>query len=355
MIDTDQQDPNGERKDEDRQHPRGERTDADMHYPFGAPVEPEPPSPAEEPALNTTKRLYIYAAVTIGVGVLIGMGFAVSSWLTSSPPGTFNLGQATAGAQGLTGQLFTEWNDKLIYRLTIGPTGDEQHAGFALAVSNPPRPVSFDIQVKDPLGFVLCSKTVVLRYDPSLAAAASGQAQDQAAAIAQMQAQELARERGKDIFQNALGPDGKVATISAQGDIPCTKKAYEKAASWSFSTDFPALAEQAELLKRQAEAEAKAERLARQSEAARKKAKRQAAATPLHFAVEGYDRISWSDPSLGVVGTDGGKTFVIDQRSRLNSGWQAFPANIHYTCDQNAACTITRTGSAVVLHARLRR
>jgi len=34
--------------------------------------------------------------------------------------------------------------------------------------------------------------------------------------------------------------------------------------------------------------------------------------------------------------------------------WQDVPANIHYRCDLHAACTLTRSGAAV-LYARLGR
>ena len=378
MSDADGQEPSGSSKDEGRQHPRGKISHPEMHYPFGAPPRPEPPPSVEAPATEIARKILIAAAITIGTGILLGSAFAIHAWLTSSPSGPYNLGPATSDAHGLTGNLFTEWDNKLVYRLTIGPGSDEQHAGFALAVSNPPRPISFDIQIKDPLGFVLCSKNILLKYAPSNAAvlAASDQAPPaektdartlsaadraaqeqaaQAAALAQLQAQEAARERGKDLFQTAIGPDGQIASINAQGDMPCSEKAYERAASWSFSTDFPALAEQAELLKHQAETQADAARLARRAEAARRRAKRRAMASPLHFSMEGDDAVSWSDASLGVIGTEGGRTFLIDDRSRQYSGWQAFPAHIHYKCDQNAACTITRAGSAAVLHARLRR
>jgi hypothetical protein len=33
--------------------------------------------------------------------------------------------------------------------------------------------------------------------------------------------------------------------------------------------------------------------------------------------------------------------------------WQVFPASIHFRCDKNGSCTLTRANSHVTLQARL--
>jgi hypothetical protein len=287
------------------------------------------------------------------------VGFATNAWRQSNPPGPYDLGPAASSAQGLKGHLFTEWNNKVAYRLSIEPDEQDRQASFAHAVSDPPRPVSFDIQIKDPLGFVLCGTSVVLKGDPDKAApaAVSGQRPAAQGNPARSESQELERERGKDLFKNEMGPDGQIKAISAQGEITCSRKAYENAASWSFSANFPTLSEQAEWLQGKPLTQANAARPSEEAAADRKKAKRQIMASPLHFSVEGYDVVSWADASGGVLGTEGGKTFVIDKAASQGSAgaWQVYPANIHYRCDQNAVCLLTRADSTAVLHARLKK
>ena len=235
MMDADQQDPDGgitdggrqepggERTEADSQNPTGEITDADLHHtlgPFDATTDAEqqPPTykPSSKPAASPT---YTYAVMAAGAGILFGVAFAANFWRTSSPTGPYDLGSATSSANGLKGHLLTTWDKEVEYRLTIGPGDQGQQAGFALAISNPPRPLSFDIQLKNPLGFVLCSTNILLKYDPGNAGLRAGNANAsndsggqiaQGADTAQLEAQELARERGKDIFQNQFGPDDRL-------------------------------------------------------------------------------------------------------------------------------------------------
>jgi hypothetical protein len=386
MTDGDQQDPNGELAKAEQhdppseiaevgpQHPPASVADANQQYPFGATIDEVPQPLPKAPAKPGLNRIYIMAAITVGAGILVGFTFAASAGLLGGSTGLYDLGSAASSAEGLKGHLFTEWDNKLRYRLTIEPSDQDGRAGFARAVSNPPRPVSFDILVKDPMGFVLCSKNVVLRYDPAKAATLApadqkpptGKANPanvplnqtaQGAYIAQSQAQEQERERDKEVFRNDLSPDGQIESISSQGDMPCSKKAYESAASWSFSANFPTLAEQADLLKGSTETQADAARLSRQAAAVLKKAKRRAAENPMHFSVEGYDVISWADASGEVISTEGGKAFVIDKKGGPGhqAGWQVYPASIHYRCDEKANCIITRADSVSVLYARLRK
>jgi hypothetical protein len=351
MTDEVQQEPGGEGAVASQQHPRGEVNHPEMHYPFGMPIQPPPPPKPRPLARFKLNPRMTYAVITIGAGVLMGAIFAIHA-RNEARTGPFDLGTASSDAQGLQGHLYTEWNSKLTYRLSIRPADASQQAGFALAVNRSPRPISFDIQVKDPLGFVLCSGDLVLPYDPAAAADASD-----AATPAQLQVQEAAREAGKALLHRSLSADGQVVSLDAQGTLPCSKSAYQRAAIWGFTTDFPSLAEQSALLKEQAEARAETVEKQHRAEAAQRRAKRRAVAAPLRFSVEGYDVVTWSDPALGVIGTESGKVFVIDEASLRSTAarWQVYPADIHYHCNQSAECVITRADSTMVLHAHLRR
>jgi hypothetical protein len=246
-----------------------------------------------EPApLLGPSKIYFYAAAGTAFGILFGAAIAASLWLPNwlaqpsamanagvpapapvAPQGPRDFGSVKAIVAGLNGHLTTEWREKPTYTLVIEPSAPAQQPGFALAVTGSPRPLSVGFQLLDRTGAVVCGQDVVVRYDASRAAlnAASGNSDSRnnapktagtqgsaAAGDAQgrLEAEEMSRERGRDIFENEIGDDGQIEAIDAQGAIPCSKQAYDSAAAWSFSADFPSLAEQAELLKRETETEA---------------------------------------------------------------------------------------------------
>lgn len=265
----------------------------------------------------------IYAAGGVGLGILLGVVIAAVFWLTGND-GQYDLGSATSSAAGLKGHLFTKWDKKVEYRLTLEPSNQDQQAGFTLAVSNSPRPLSIEIHLQDSKGFVVCTKDILLKYDVRNAAAFAASNPDSKASVedadktpgnrleqeieeAQLEAQEPERELGKDIFQNQIGKDGQIAAIYAQGEIPCSKKAYRNIISWSFSPNFPSLAEQDELRKRQAEAQANAARLAAEALTPHKKRTPKPAIMLLPFSIEGDDTIIEFDASRGIFETRGGK------------------------------------------------
>ena len=160
------------------------------------------------------------------------------------------------------------------------------------------------------------------------------------------------REQGKDIFQNQIAPDGQVAAINAQGEIPCSMKAYEKTTQWSFSTNFPSLAEQDQWLKRQQEMRTNAA----QRSAARKKAAARSAEKLLPFSMEGDDAIVEFDVNRGVIETSGRKTFFADKTIMRSASptWQDYPVNIHFRCDQSSNCTLMHAGAGA-LRVKMRR
>ncbi len=289
------------------------------------------------------------------------------------PNGRYDLGSVTSSAAGLKGHLYIEWDKKLNYRLTIEPGDPDRQAAFALAVAHSPRPLSIEIHVQDSEGFALCSKEILLKYDARNAlelappnpdaqdeksnagATPAGQPPAQAIVLAQADAQEAAREQGKDLFKNQVGPDGQVTALSAQGSIPCTVKAYEKAASWSFSPNFPPVAEQDQWVERQQEIDANGGRPPAAKSAARKSIAAKPAPKLLPFSIEGDDSIVDFDPSRGVIQTGSGKVFFIDRAGGAASDprWQDYPVDIHYRCDRSSECVLVHAGAGA-LHARLR-
>jgi hypothetical protein len=308
----------------------------------------------------------VYAAAGVGLGVLFGIVFAVVFWQLNHAEGRYDLGSFTSSAAGLKGHLWIEWDKKVVYRLTIEPSEPDQEAGFAHAVARSPRPLSIQIHLQDYQGFVLCTREIVLKYDArNVDALASSTPDSQALKtdaankrtqtidFTQLDAQEAARERDHEIFQNQIGPDGQITAINANGEIPCSKTAYEKTTNWSFTPDFPSLAEQNHWLKRQLELQAAAAHSSPAASAARKK---KAAIQLLPFTVEGDDAIVDFDAVQGIIATRGRKTFFLDKAAgaAADSAWQDYPVSIHYRCDQSSICTLTHSGLGG-LRARMKR
>jgi hypothetical protein len=345
--------------------------EAKVQPPASEPPAPQPPS--REVWIERLRRFAenptrVYAAIGVGLGVLLGVIFAAVSLLTGNPEGRYDLGPVTSSATGLKGHLYIKWEKTLQYRLTFEPSAPERQAGFARAVVTPPHPLSIEIQLQDAQGSILCSKDILLRYDARSAAIATASTANLPARktdaanlpsgppaandFAQLEAQERKREQGKDIFQNQIAPDGQVAAINAQGEIPCSAKAYENTTQWSFTTNFPSLDEQDEELTRQQ----KMRTSAAQKSAVHKKATAKPAAKLLPFSIEGDDAIIEFDVNRGVIETIGRKTFFLDKSSTQSAGpvWQDYPVSIHFRCNWSSDCTLMHAGAGA-LRVKLRR
>jgi hypothetical protein len=264
------------------------------------------------------------------------------------------MGPVISDATGLKGHLYIKWEKTLQYRLTFETIYPEQQAGFALAVTNPLYPLTFEIHLQDAQGLNLCSREIVLKYDARSAAATDANFLKMPASrdFARLDATEQEREQDKDIFQNQIAPNGQVAAINAQGEIPCSAKAYEKTTQWSFTTNFPSLAEQDEWLTRQREMRGGEA----QGSAAHKKAAAKAAVKLVPFSIEGDDAIVEFDVRRGVIETSGRNTFYFDKTSTgsANPVWQEYPVNIHFRCSRSLDCTVMHAGAGA-LRAKMKR
>jgi len=349
-------------------------------------------SPPDELPKSGASHTYLYAAAVAAFGILAGVAIAAislhqsRSTLAPTPiadeqPGLSHalndLGPAVSDNEGLKGHLTTQWDEKPVYQVTIEPGDATMTPGFDLSVSDPLRPLSINIQLKDRLGYVMCSRQVLLKYPvrkpagleeadrgstsgkkPALKKISAREEERRTAEQADFdrkQAQELAREQGRDIFQNQLGQDGKVISISAQGDIPCPVESYRRVAGWGFVPDFPAVEEQDEQLGLRPEAIQAAQRAA-----ARQARSRMAYNSPsktFSFALEGDDTVVDFNVSEGIIQTKAGKTFEVDKTGGEGNSavWQEYPAYFHYRCEQTtSSCTLARAGASV-MHAKLKR
>lgn len=288
------------------------------------------------------------------------------------PPG--DMGPGIVAVSGLRGHLTTRWDGnsktgRLVYQLHVEPMEDRWQAGFSKVVLNPPLPLWMNVRLMDATGFALCGKQIVFHFDPQNAkpqiampgpvgpngkklSLAERNAAYQAArqsAISQMQAGEVARENGKDIFQNQIGPDGQATAVNVQGSLPCSPDQYRRANYWDMSTNFPTLDEQADLLDPRAAA-----RRARESEPDLHHAKRSSKQLQTGYIIQGDDRVMEYDAAQGQLWTHG-RNFQIDRRvgQATAMAWANNNTLIHYRCDQQANCALTASGGTAVLHAHL--
>jgi hypothetical protein len=322
---------------------------------------------------SATGKRSPFLALGVVIGVPLAIVIAVGAWTLLKPiPPYDDLGAGIFNAAGLKGNLITKWEGKAEYRLRIEPIYQQQLAGFEATITDPPRPLSVDIRLMDSSGFVLCGKKILLKFDPRNAAiyagtnlqplasgADAGQAgKDRAARdpdFERQDAEELQREHEQDIFQNEIGSDGQIAAIGAQGDLPCPVESYKRIVSWDMTADFPVIDEQKEVQARQTWVAAHPEWSAIRSHGVEKN--RSATIKSLPSPIEGDDVITGENPSLGIVGTGAGREFLINRNDLLNpaAGWLVFPAAIHYRCEKNGDCIITRPGTNAAQHARLKR
>lgn len=340
---------------------RAEVPEQNLQYPFGLKIEEKPPEVVVEPPKPEKKKIILYAAGAAVAGVLLVMIFASGNFnlfgienlfKTASPVN--DMGATPYSAAGLIGHLVVQSDGKLEYKLRIEPASVQQQAGFAASIATPPEPVSVDWVLKDAAGFSLCGKHVVLPYNPQLTVdnaaprprSKTSGAPNENDAIDAAKAQEADRQKGQDLFQNEVGQDGQIAAITAQGELACSADAYKKADYWDFSTNFPLVAAQQEIVVHPPHLGKPTHILS-------------APARPAPgFYVEGDDVVRSVDASRGVIQLSTGKTFFIDSKKGKQadlSGWAGVGAQIHYKCDSNAACTLIRSGTGAVIHAHLSR
>jgi hypothetical protein len=325
----------------------------------------------------------VYAAIGIGLGLLVGLIVAVIFLHPAGADAPNDMGAVNANEYGLKGQLTTNWNQRLEFHLTLEPSAPAVKAAFAANVSASPQPLSVNVQVKDPFGAVLCGDTVLVKFDPRNAPGGTlaepgpkaSKAEKEIATrnqiahgfdLARLEGQELDREHGKDVFENNAGPDGQVASIGAQGILPCTRKQFENIASWGFTSNFPLVAPQAEPLSAAAgsgsdtggtsQARAEAEKDAHAKSLANEKAKRRPPPPLPPIYIEGDDAIMWIDAAKGTIETRDGKVLVPDKTDAIAATLKGrdFPIPIHYRCDQTGNCSFVGVGAGVH-HARLKR
>lgn len=326
----------------------------------------------DKPARNSTK---LFAALGAGLGIMAALAVVAFVLLPGKSDGAYDMGSMTSATNGLKGHLTTTWGNQLDYKLTIEPSDPALIAAFANAVNNPPRPLSVDVKMKDATGTVLCDNTILLKFDPLKNVPnatpnerspknkkidevnASREQVAQALNNARLVGQELSREHGKDIFQTVAGPDGQIASLSAQGTLPCAKKQYQSTASWAFTSNFPSIlppvGTHAPSPAQNYNSSASAADPDKAAESANStvsnRMKRKVALPDSHFSIETDDALVGFQLATGILETRAGKSFLVEKRDMVASTLKGveLPIPIHYRCDQLGACALAGLGSGI--------
>jgi hypothetical protein len=262
--------------------------------------------------------------------------YAVPSLLQPKPPAAYiDLGSQRFDPAGLSGRLIARWEQSGSYQFFLDPIDPQQVASFAAVAQDPSRQLSVTLRFRDAAGLVACQKQILF---PATVAHIPG--------TKFVAPREPRQTETGDIVQNMTGEGGQVAEIDLTGPLPCAAKAYASFKNWDFFTNFPTVAEQDEWLQHERELNAK-------GHAGNDGLSRQIQRLPT--SIEGDDVIVADNPSRGTVETSGGRVFFLGVAGMHNrtADWQVFPASIHFRCDKNGSCVLTRPNSHVSLQAWL--
>ena len=305
-------------------------------YAFRESMAPPPAEPAPKRKKSFSipfAKIFLLAVVLAGIALII---VAFPSLFKPKPPVPYiDLGSHSFDPAGLSGRLIARWQNSGSYQLFLDPMDQEQVARFASVAQDPPRQLSVTLRFRDAAGLVACQKQILF---PAPVPHTRGAKPTEALGPQQSPT--------GDTVQNMTGEDGQIAEIDLTGPLPCPAKAYASFKGWDFFTDFPTLDEQEEWLRHERGLNPKGH--AGNGEFL-------PSVQHLPTAIEGDDVIVGDNPSRGTVETSGGRVFFLGVAGMHNraADWQVCPAPIHFRCDKNGSCVLTRTNSQVSLQARL--
>ena len=300
------------------------------------------PLQAVEPEPEETKPKRRFALLPAILVLAFGALFllALPRLMKPKPPALYiDMGARRFDPAGLSGRLIVRWvGGSAAYQLYLDPLDQQHVAEFQAVVQDPPHPLSVVIRLRDSEGIVACQKELDF---PAIASQPGSSYRVQVLAPRQTSV--------GDTVQNMAGTDGQIAEVTVSGGLPCPLRAYQRFAGWDFITNFPTVDGQADWLRYE-------NSLAggkRPDLAGGRGAPLQVQRLPT--PIEGDDVIVGDNPSRGTVDTGGGQVFWVGVSGIRNRApeWQVFPAAIHFRCDKNGACVLTRTNSRNTLQARL--
>ncbi|HWT64762.1 MAG TPA: hypothetical protein VN151_01510 [Terracidiphilus sp.] len=284
-------------------------------------------------------------------GALILAAAAAAVMMTKSPAGKSSdkkeahgdLGQGVVIASGLRGHLVTELLGQTVhYKLKMEPIALPEQDAFWRATSSNKEPYFFNVRVLDAVGDPICGKQIVL---PALGVNTVA--------------------NGTDPFVRVKNDKGVIDGLWVEGSLPCSPDQFARFGYWDFTTNFPTVVDLDRLygIDHRADTDgtptktdvAKSKEAATAAAAA---AKRRAAQNrpklQAGFFLQGDDHISSFEPGRNILTVGPGRSFVVLRAGDLAtaSAWADDAALVHYICDQQATCSLHRSGSAATIIAR---
>lgn len=321
--------------------PYGNTSNEQELYSFRQALEPEPAAPETKQQAKPASVRPAKLLAAIGISAFVAFaGWALYAFVGMKPNVSYmDLGSERFDPAGLSGRLIARWAPSGgSYQLYLDPVGSSSAANFAAVAADPPRQISFTIRLLDAKGLVACQKQILFPAPAEQTQEQSGPATPQVP---------LQSDTG-DTRENMTGENGQVSEIDVRGPLPCPEKVFASFRSWDFTADFPTAAEEEEWHRQEKTASVKG---SGSGNVATPRARTPRLAGP----IEGDDVIVADNPSHGTVQTSGGRVFLLGAeglRTRT-ADWQVFPATIHFRCDRNGACALTRANSSVTMLAHL--
>jgi hypothetical protein len=305
-------------------------------------AEAEAAAPVERPKANARLIMALLLVLAATAGLLIYGG---NMFFKSKQQALYNdLGTERYDPAGLGGRLIAQWTGTAGYKFTIDPLDPAQVPGFAATIANPPHAITFKLTLKDASDGVQCEKDIVIPGVPE------GQgAFDKTAALA-----ERTLPTGETL-QNVAGTDGQIGEMVLSGSLGCNLDAFKKVVAWEFTTDFPPLMTQKDWEKHEAVVLAQARKAKSGGSDQPQSIGGYTFVNALTTPIESDDVIVSDNPSKGIVATSSGHAFLVGTKILVNPAldWQIFPADIHYRCERNAMCMVTRLSSRTAVRAHL--
>jgi hypothetical protein len=299
---------------------------------------------AEAPPERPKATLWITAALAVAALACIPLIIlATMKVIKPKPPVPYyDLGSWRFDPANLGGRFIARWEGSATYQFFVDPLDPDQIAGLQAVAQDPPHLLSFTVRLLNAKGSVVCQKEIII---PTMTEPPTGTDHSQAL---------LPRTTPSgDTAQNVAGDQGQIGEIDLSGPLPCPLEAYRQIAAWNFSTNFPSLDDQNTWLKHE------------NTLTDSKKPHTSAGVSygpyslvkSLPSPIEGDDVIVSDNPSRGIVATSEGRAFLVGMNVLTNRAldWQSFPASVHFRCEKNAMCAVTRLNSRTTVHAHLLR
>ena len=321
--------------------PFTEKNTQEELYGFRAAMQAAQPEPEKAPEKPKSSLLLMIGVAVAALACIPLIFLATAKVVKPKPPiPYYDLGSWRFDAAGLSGRFIARWQGSATYQFFVDPLDPDQIPGFQAVAQDPPHLLSFTVRLRNSKGAVICQKEIIIPAPPEGAGAP-----DHAQALLPQ------TTTTGDTVQNVAGDQGQIGEIDLSGQLPCPLEAYQQIAAWDFSTNFPNIDDQTAWLKHE------------NAQKPGKKPQSNGGYGPytlvrsLPNPIEGDDVIVSDNPSRGIVATSEGRAFLVGMNVLTNRAldWQSFPASVHFRCEKNATCAVTRLNSRTTVHAHLLR